>query len=89
MVKVIDLDSQGKDADGFVFTLTVGEARYGVTDQEVAELIRAKYANSKAGSKRPAPKKAQTAESAPGEGLSLGTSDADARTSPDAVDASH
>jgi hypothetical protein len=89
MLKVIDLDGQGKDADGFVFTLTIGEARYGVTDQEVAELIRGKYSSGKAGAKRPAPKKAQTTEQAASEALGAGGADVDPRGSADTAEASH
>lgn len=62
MLKVIDLDQQGKDVDGFVFTLTLGDARYGVTDQEVIEFIKNKYASAKSGSKKTAPRKSQAVE---------------------------
>lgn len=86
MLKVIDLDSQGKDADGFVFTLTIGDARYGVTDQEVAELIRTKYSSGKGGSKRPAPKKSPQVEQASSDAMPLGGSDSPAS---DMIDSSH
>jgi topoisomerase IA-like protein len=62
MLKVIELDGQGKDADGYIFTLTIGTERYGITDQEVAEMIKAKHANGKAGSKRPPQRKAQATD---------------------------
>lgn len=88
MLKVIDLDSQGKDADGFVFTLTIGDARFGVTDQEVAELIRSKYASGK-GAKRPSPKKAQTSESATTESMVAGTPEGEARPSSELTEAAH
>src|SRR5687768_11036796 len=58
MLKVIDLDVQGKDGDGLVFTLTIGAEKFGVTDQEVVELIRAKHGAGVKAGKRPAPKKA-------------------------------
>lgn len=62
MLKVIELDGQGKDADGYIFTLTIGSERYGITDQEVAEMIKAKHASGKSGSKRPPQRKAQAAD---------------------------
>lgn len=89
MLKVIDLDSQGKDADGFVFTLTIGDARFGVTDQEVAELIRSKYASGKSGAKRPTPKKLQSSESATTDSPVTSGTEGEVRTSPDLVEASH
>ena len=89
MLKVIDLDSQGKDADGFVFTITIGEARFGVTDQEVAELIRSKYASGKSGAKRPNPKKAPSTDATAAESLTTGVADGEPRTSPDLTDAAH
>lgn len=89
MLKVIDLDSQGKDADGFVFTLTIGDARFGVTDQEVAELIRSKYASGKGGAKRPSPKKAQSSESATTDSMVPGAPEGEARPSPDLTEAAH
>jgi hypothetical protein len=52
MLKVIDLDPQGKDADGLVFTLTIAGEKFGLTYQEVVELIRAKHGAGKAGAKR-------------------------------------
>jgi topoisomerase IA-like protein len=89
MLKVIDLDSQGKDVDGFVFTLTIGDARFGVTDQEVAELIRSKYASGKGGAKRPNPKKSQSPETAAAEALASGAPEGEVRTSPDLTEAAH
>lgn len=65
MLKVIDLDVQGRDGDGLVFTLTIGAEKFGVTDQEVAELIRARHgAGVKAGKRASAKKTATPAEPA-------------------------
>jgi K+-transporting ATPase c subunit len=56
MLKVIDLDNQGKENDGFVFVLTIGSEKLGITDQEVIELVKQKYTTAKS-SKRPTGKK--------------------------------
>lgn len=53
MLKVIDLDAQSKDNDGYVFTLTIGAEKVGVTDQELAELIKARYAGGKGAKRQP------------------------------------
>ena len=42
MYRVIDLDQAGKDADSYVFLITLGTDKVGLNDQEVAEIIRAK-----------------------------------------------
>lgn len=69
MLKVIELDNLGKDADGYVFTLSIAGERFGITDQEVAEMIRTKHGASKGTAKRPAPRKASAPEPSTGESL--------------------
>lgn len=61
MLKVIDLDNQGKDNDGYVFVLTIGGERLGVTDQEILEMVKQKYSTSRATKKSP-PKKGSLSE---------------------------
>jgi hypothetical protein len=61
MLKVIDLDNQGKD-EGFVFVLSISGEKIGVTDQEVMELIKQKYSNVKS-AKRTAAKKTTAQDS--------------------------
>lgn len=73
MLKVIDLDHQGKDADGYVFVLTIGNERIGITDQEVTEVIKAKYTASKS-TKRVPQRKAAVSESAQNESSNEQTS---------------
>ena len=53
MLKVIDLDAQGKDSDGYVFTLTVGTEKVGVTDLELADMIKARYAGGRGAKRQP------------------------------------
>ena len=43
MYRLIDLDQAGKDADGYVFLITLGGEKVGLSDQELGEMIRAKY----------------------------------------------
>lgn len=75
MLKVIDLDNQGKD-EGFVFVLSISGEKIGVTDQEVVELVKQKYSSVKSGKrttgKKPASQDAGQIES---QGANLGESE--------------
>ncbi len=90
MLKVIDLDNQGKENDGFVFVLTIGGERLGVTDQEVIELVKQKYSTSKT-AKRATGKKGSNSETNPSDSTtSLGELDSrtDGSTDQSPVEAS-
>lgn len=43
MYRVIDLDQSGKEADGYVFLITLGNEKVGLSDQEIAEMIRTRH----------------------------------------------
>ena len=51
MLKIIDLDTPVKDADGIVFTLSINGEKTGFSEQEIVELLRARQgiSSSKAG----------------------------------------
>ena len=84
MLKVIELDGPGRDADGLVFTLTIGNDRFGVTDQEVAELIRAKFASTRQPARKGAQRRTNASEPAQAENLA-NAAEGDARPAADVL----
>ena len=52
MLRVIDLDGQSKDADGLIFTLTIAGEKFGLTEQELVEIVRTKHGSGKGAGKR-------------------------------------